>query len=368
MQIKVKPLVVAMSLALSACNSSNTNEPTNTNSEPTIITTTSLAGIVSDGYIAGATVCLDINENSRCDAGEPVAISGNGGKYILNNINTADENHSLIAVVGTDSQDADGRNFVHRTIFSAPKGEAGVISPFSTLVHNKLKGDVNLTLEQAKASVIAELGLNISTDELLADYIAKEIAEVQAQGVTETKYRDMHRAAQLLTTLMGSELVAEKEASGNFSDLDEGVTFEVVVDKILSEVDPETQKTIIAEVKDKVEEEKENSIADFTSFDKTDLGNKGASTCLVPQPLKQDDDNEDNEGNEGNEDNEDNEGNEGNDDNDDNEVNVNNESNDELPVNSGSGCIDPVTPVTPAVPDTSAGKALYTQTKSRCRI
>ena len=37
---------------------------------------TTLAGKVIDGYITGATVCLDVNSNNTCDAGEPTARRG----------------------------------------------------------------------------------------------------------------------------------------------------------------------------------------------------------------------------------------------------------------------------------------------------
>ena len=32
---------------------------------------TTLSGTVADGYLKGATVCLDVNGNSICDSGEP---------------------------------------------------------------------------------------------------------------------------------------------------------------------------------------------------------------------------------------------------------------------------------------------------------
>ncbi|GLQ75828.1 hypothetical protein [Vibrio penaeicida] len=43
----------------------------------------SLSGRVADGYLAGATVCLDTNLNMVCDALEPSAISNSEGQYNL---------------------------------------------------------------------------------------------------------------------------------------------------------------------------------------------------------------------------------------------------------------------------------------------
>lgn len=45
---------------------------------------TSLSGAVIDGYIRGAIVCVDINSNLQCDAGEPTGTTGAGGQYTIN--------------------------------------------------------------------------------------------------------------------------------------------------------------------------------------------------------------------------------------------------------------------------------------------
>ena len=39
-----------------------------------------LSGTVIDGYIEGAKVCLDVNSNGACDAGEPTTITDSAGK------------------------------------------------------------------------------------------------------------------------------------------------------------------------------------------------------------------------------------------------------------------------------------------------
>jgi hypothetical protein len=49
----------------------------------TSATPTTLSGKVIDGYIIGATVCLDINSNNKCDAGEPTTTSGENGAWTL---------------------------------------------------------------------------------------------------------------------------------------------------------------------------------------------------------------------------------------------------------------------------------------------
>ena len=53
-----------------------------------------LTGKVVDGYISGATVCLDLNKNGVCDTGEPSGTTGAGGAYTL----TYSENAVLAGV------------------------------------------------------------------------------------------------------------------------------------------------------------------------------------------------------------------------------------------------------------------------------
>jgi len=44
---------------------------------------TSVKGSAVDGYISGATICLDVNNNSLCEANEVSVLSDNNGKYSL---------------------------------------------------------------------------------------------------------------------------------------------------------------------------------------------------------------------------------------------------------------------------------------------
>ena len=55
--------VLASSLFLAACSSGSGDS-------------VSLGGKIIDGYIKGATVCLDENNNGACDIGEPSTTSG----------------------------------------------------------------------------------------------------------------------------------------------------------------------------------------------------------------------------------------------------------------------------------------------------
>jgi hypothetical protein len=67
-----------------------------------------LKGIVLDGYLVGAKVCLDLNENWVCDTGEPSTMSTTGGRFSLDVAPlkyTDTRTGSVIAEVGPDVVD-----------------------------------------------------------------------------------------------------------------------------------------------------------------------------------------------------------------------------------------------------------------------
>jgi len=177
----MKPTLAASSLiaaaVLTACGGSGGGGT----STPTV----SLAGVVADGYIGGARVCLDINENSVCDAGEPSGISGTDGKYTITGITAGDEGkYSIVADVPVDATDSDftGTTVGKAFVLTAPKGNT-TITPLSSLVHQELLATPALSAASAAANVKAAMAI---TADPLGDYIA-------------TPDPDAHLKAQLLT-------------------------------------------------------------------------------------------------------------------------------------------------------------------------
>ncbi|MDB5817179.1 MAG: hypothetical protein JWQ11_819, partial [Rhizobacter sp.] len=99
MKFALKPLAMLMSgmalVSLAACGGDDDD------STPVVATPTgSISGLVIDGILANATVCLDLNDNRACDAGEPTAITAADGKYTLNALVDADiAAHPVLAMV-----------------------------------------------------------------------------------------------------------------------------------------------------------------------------------------------------------------------------------------------------------------------------
>lgn len=146
--------------------------------------TTGLSGAVIDGYIEGAKVCLDVNSNGACDAGEPTATTDSGGKYRLDTAGVGTTGLNLIAEIPNTAKDSDDSGL---TLQAAGKSaytmttlasEPSVITPITTLIVGKVSTE-SLTMVAAKARVLEELGLSADTNPFV-DHIATGDAFVSA--------------------------------------------------------------------------------------------------------------------------------------------------------------------------------------------
>ena len=131
-------LLMGLVILLSACGGGGGSTST---SRPAIDPDSILNGVALDGYLVGAKVCLDLNENWVCDAGEPSTETGPGGKFSLNISprKYQDVYESLIlAEVGPDVFDeAAGKTLRAQGqmgyTLGSHGGPAPVLSPINTL-------------------------------------------------------------------------------------------------------------------------------------------------------------------------------------------------------------------------------------------
>lgn len=114
------------------------------------------AGVVQDGYIKGATVCVDLNANGTCDGGEPATLShGDTGQYAL----SSGKDAAIVAYVGAGAVDMDTDTAVAAPYtMVAPAGYGSVVNPLTTLVHAEMLAN-GVDADTAQAQVIAGLGL-----------------------------------------------------------------------------------------------------------------------------------------------------------------------------------------------------------------
>jgi cytochrome c553 len=132
-----------------------------------------LSVTVMDGLVRNATVCIDSNDNLRCDLQEMTSRTDARGvaQFVLPaGVPAA----SIVAEVGTDATDADTGAVTQAYVMSAPAGQT-VVSPLTTLTHRKVKVE-GKTLSQAEQEVKTNLGLGAGVS-VFANYVEHRDAD-----------------------------------------------------------------------------------------------------------------------------------------------------------------------------------------------
>ena len=162
-----------------------------------------IGGVAIDGYLGGAKVCVDLNMNFKCDAGEPSAITNDKGSY---SIPWSDGNAAGLVVITetlptTKDSDDDGKTFEEvgkkPFVLAAPVPEGDTtdvkITPMTTMITiDALPEDTStkrLTVSDVKNASSAlnlSLGLDASKDLLKLDVTKDEAAKPIAQLVSHT--------------------------------------------------------------------------------------------------------------------------------------------------------------------------------------
>ncbi|PVY70810.1 hypothetical protein C8D92_108167 [Tamilnaduibacter salinus] len=134
---------------LTACTSSSSSDTSGATA----------SGVVYDGYLQNARVCVDVNLNKQCDDGEPISATDADGKFSIAGLNEDQALRPLLAVVGAGTTDADNGNAVDPNLkFSAPpKSEA--VSALSTIVQSR----VETALASGSSETISQLKQKFST-------------------------------------------------------------------------------------------------------------------------------------------------------------------------------------------------------------
>ncbi|WP_240980081.1 alkaline phosphatase family protein [Ramlibacter agri] len=142
----------------------------------------SVSGQVLGSYIQNAKVCIDLNDNGKCDGGEPSATSDAQGRFtIADSSNGSWKN--LVADLGSAREnDANGNDMGARfgagAFFLAPKGATGTISAITTQLAQLVSAGA--ALADAKNTLAARYG-GVAADKLLADFNSDtSLAKVKA--------------------------------------------------------------------------------------------------------------------------------------------------------------------------------------------
>lgn len=143
------------------------------------------SGVVSDGYVAGGTVFIDVNGNGRLDPGEPSTTTRADGSYAF-----ATNAVGPVVAFGGTNIDTGLPNLVTLT---APAGST-VVNPLTTVVQALVASGVSAAT--ANAQVTAALGLPAGTN--LASY------DILAKPATDPVALAAQKAATQIVTLLNT--------------------------------------------------------------------------------------------------------------------------------------------------------------------
>ncbi len=155
-------LLGGLTLSLGACGGGGGSSPS--------ASTGGVSGVVLDGPIQGATVCLDLNANRKCDSGEPTsAPTDEHGRYSITGLTDEQlaSGKEWIASVPAGASDG-GAPFSAPFVLRTAGDKPGVISPFTHMVQVAIDQGAT-TPAAARNAVAAQLG--VSADALYGQYL-----------------------------------------------------------------------------------------------------------------------------------------------------------------------------------------------------
>lgn len=149
-KITLAAVLVGMT-ALAGCGGSSTSA--------TAPPTQTVAGVVADGYLTGAVVCLDTNNDKSCAGETYKATSQTGGAYSILNVTATDlAQYPIVVEVPVGASDSERGAVTSAYFMSAPAGKPEFVSPLTTLVQNQIETN-GLSVTEAVATVKTQLGL-----------------------------------------------------------------------------------------------------------------------------------------------------------------------------------------------------------------
>ncbi|MGZ8357465.1 MAG: hypothetical protein ACXWVF_12685, partial [Telluria sp.] len=177
-------LAVAVAFALSGCGGGGSSPAPVTPPPAPPVTpappqTTSLNGVVVDGYISGATIFIDTNNNYIIDAGESSATTDASGRYALTFTGSAaDLNGKRLRMTGgTDTSTQQPFTHAMSALVSDVATKPFVpVSPLSTIVDAMVASGAVPGIAQAREALAKVLGLS-SAAVFDKDPLAQALAE-----------------------------------------------------------------------------------------------------------------------------------------------------------------------------------------------
>ena len=167
-----------------------------------------ISGVAVDGYVAGATVFQDLNNDGDLDSGEPSAATNSLGSFSLN-LSSVNINAPVRIYNGFDL----ASNEIHPSIMDISVSETGsyIVTPISTLVGRLKIQDTALSAMVPQSMIAGALGISLAdspNDSILG---FDPIAYFNGSDTTlASEARPVFAASQLLMTMGGGNYSVHK--------------------------------------------------------------------------------------------------------------------------------------------------------------
>ena len=157
-----------------------------------------ITGKVIDGYLIDALVCVDANENDRCDSTDPSSTTDSKGGYSISVPKTIkDKQYNLLAfAIANKTTDSDWPNQpIEKGYSLSAPWDSNTITPFTTMVVGVMKdGSFSKALAEERVK-----------EHLKIDFIDKDYIAMKSAVTDEAqKGEDMHRKAKMLVHAIAS--------------------------------------------------------------------------------------------------------------------------------------------------------------------
>lgn len=202
-------------LTLSGCGGGDGSSASTSGKDTSIpdVAKSNVSGKAIDGYLVGAKVCLDVNANGVCDAGEPNAKTQADGSYNLVADGTV-IGKKLLVVVDANTKDLSRPNFTFPASFTLSSVVNGLqgqnVTPLTTMQQSLVEGGKGTAL--ATKTVVGMVGgaVNISDDYIAngntaaATFAASVVDKVVEIANTRSADADTVRAVMNAIATKGS--------------------------------------------------------------------------------------------------------------------------------------------------------------------
>lgn len=240
-------LVITILISLSACGGgssaggssasslsfSSSSSSSQISSSSSATSTYTVSGIATDGYIEGAQVCMDLNDNGLCDVAEPTAITSTKGEYQLTADKAEEGKHQvlLIAIAG-QAADADIPNakLVKSVVMATPKEYPSILSPLTTAVV-ATGNSKSLSTDLAAATIFSTLGINdsrLSVADLFSDFSSSAIQQSNPSIIKLANF------AKAINTTIANQSAISESVQNVKAVIESSATAESITTNILS--------------------------------------------------------------------------------------------------------------------------------------